>query len=199
MDHADTDRPTRVNCLGEALKARGWHLAVAESCTGGLLAATITDQAGSSGWFEGGWVTYSNQAKQRELGVPAALFAEVGAVSAEVVAAMAEGALDRAAVEYAVAISGVAGPGGGSEAKPVGTVWLGWAHRPPKLAQGHRMPRPTCFAARFRFPGDRRAVRESAVDVALRGLCTHLAGQPWDAAAAAEWSSAFWPPAGREV
>lgn len=199
VNHADTDRPTRIKCLGEALKARGWRLAVAESCTGGLLAATITDQAGSSAWFEGGWVTYSNQAKQRDLGVPPGLFAEVGAVSAEVVTAMAEGALDRAGVEYAVAISGVAGPGGGSEAKPVGTVWIGWAHRPPTSLPGGGAERATRFAARFRFPGDRHAVRETAVDVALRGLCAHLGGQQWNASAAAEWSSVFWPVAGLKV
>ncbi len=199
MTGEQTDRPTRIKCLGEALKANGWRLAVAESCTGGLLAASLTEQAGTSGWFEGGWVTYSNRAKQRELNVPAALFAEVGAVSREVVAAMAEGALDRAGVEYAVAISGVAGPGGGSDAKPVGTVWLGWAHRRPIEADGSGGGRTTAFAARFRFPGDRHAVREAAVDVALRGLCAHLGGQEWEAAAAAEWSSAFWPVASLKV
>jgi len=199
MTSAGTDSATRVQCLGEALEARGSRLAVAESCTGGLLAATLTEQAGSSGWFEGGWVTYSNRAKQRDLDVPAALFAEVGAVSADVVTAMAKGALARAEVEYAVAISGVAGPGGGSESKPVGTVWIGWAHRPPAAAIGGGTSEITGFAARFRFAGDRRAVREAAVEVALRGLCAHLGGECWDADVAANWSEAFWPVAGLKV
>ncbi|HET20194.1 MAG TPA: CinA family protein, partial [Chromatiales bacterium] len=159
----------------------------------------LTEPAGSSGWFEGGWVTYSNRAKQRDLGVPATLFSEVGAVSREVVLAMAEGALRRADVSYSVAISGVAGPGGGSEAKPVGTVWIGWGHWPPAQVDGAHPHPPTTFAARYRFDGDRMSVRQSAVDVALRGLCAHLAGERWDQSAAARWSDAYWPAAGLKI
>ena len=199
MTEAGMDRATRVARLGEALEARGQRLAVAESCTGGLLAATLTEQSGSSGWFEGGWVTYSNRAKQRELDVPGALFAEVGAVSREVVTAMAEGAIRRADVSYAVAISGVAGPSGGSEAKPVGTVWIGWSYWSPATAAGDHPEPLATFAARFRFDGDRATVRQSAVDVALRGLCAHLSGERWDAATAGRWSDAFWPAAGLKM
>ena len=199
MNQAVMDRTTRVARLGAALEARGLRLAVAESCTGGLLAATLTEQPGSSGWFEGGWVTYSNRAKQRDLGVPGALFAEVGAVSAEVVRAMAEGAIRRSDASYAVAISGVAGPSGGSETKPVGTVWIGWGYRSPAAVDGVHTQPITTFPARFRFDGDRAAVRQAAVDVALRGLCAHLAGEAWDEATAARWSDAFWPAAGLKM
>ena len=189
----------RVARLGEALLAHGQRLAVAESCTGGLLAAHLTEQSGSSNWFECGWVTYSNAAKQRDLGVPGVLFSEVGAVSGEVVCAMAEGAIRRADVSYAVAISGVAGPSGGSDAKPVGTVWIGWAHRSPRRGNGAPPDPVTTYAARFRFDGDRVAVRQAAVDAALRGLCAHLAGEHWGDASAARWSSAFWPSAGLKM
>lgn len=195
MRRDDMDRGGRLECLGEALEARGCRLAVAESCTGGLLAANLTAQTGSSAWFEGGWITYSNRAKQRELVVPGALFAEVGAVSGEVVTAMVRGAIERAEVEYAVAISGVAGPGGGSETKPVGTVWIGWGYRPP-MESGGAPADITTFATRFRFPGDRGAVREAAVDVSLRGLCAHLGGDEWSQQAAGTWSSAHWPAVG---
>lgn len=194
-----TEHAVCVDALGKALKVRGFRLAVAESCTGGLLAATLTDQPGISAWFEGGWITYSNRSKQRDLGVPATLFAEVGAVSEEVVTAMAEGALIRAKVEYAIAISGVAGPGGGSEAKPVGTVFIGWSHQPGETPDGSRPGPLETFVARFRFPGDRLAVRKAAVDVALRGLCAHLAGEAWDKASAANWSESFWPEAGLKL
>ncbi|WP_410473547.1 CinA family protein [Guyparkeria sp. TX1] len=195
MTEGGLERRPRIRCLGEALTSRGLRLAVAESCTGGLLAANLTEQAGSSAWFEGGWVTYSNRAKQRELGVPPSLFAEVGAVSGEVVTAMARGAIERADVDYAVAISGVAGPGGGSETKPVGTVWIGWSYR--SLAQSDATQADlSTFATRFRFPGDRQAVREASIDVALQGLCAHLGGKGWSHQAASRWSSAHWPAAG---
>lgn len=199
MTGADMDRSTRVARLGEALEARGLRLAVAESCTGGLLAATLTEQSGSSGWFDCGWVTYSNRAKQRDLGVPGALFSEAGAVSRDVVIAMAEGAVRRADVSYSVAISGVAGPSGGSAAKPVGTVWIGWGYRPTAPADAGQVAPVRTFAARFRFDGDRAAVRQAAVDVALRGLCAHLAGETWDEAAAGRWSEASWPSAGLKM
>ena len=194
-----TRREQRIACLAEALEARGMRVATAESCTGGLLAANFTDRPGSSQWFDSGFVTYSNQAKQRDLGVPAHVLAEAGAVSAEVVAAMAEGVIRRVGVEYAVAISGVAGPGGGSEAKPVGTVWLGWAWCPPVAADGSRPAGAQTLTARYRFEGDRQAVREAAVDVALRGLCAHLGGHDWDETAAGAWSDAHWPVAGLKL
>lgn len=193
------DRDGRLECLGEALTAHGCRLAVAESCTGGLLAANLTERAGSSSWFEGGWVTYSNAAKQRELAVPSRLFAEVGAVSAEVAGAMAAGAVRQAGTEYGVGISGVAGPGGGSESKPVGTVWLGWAFQPPVAPNGSAPAPMETFTARFRFDGDRHAVREASVDVALAGLCAHLAGDGWSEAQAAGWSDAYWPMAGLKL
>jgi nicotinamide-nucleotide amidase len=137
-------------------RARAWRVAVAESCTGGLLAASLTEIAGSSDVFERGFVTYSNAAKTELLGVDAALLERHGAVSAEVAAAMAAGALARAPVELAVAITGIAGPGGGSDAKPVGLVWFGLA------AQG-APPR----AERRLFAGDRAAIRAAAAAHAL--------------------------------
>lgn len=131
-------------------------LATAESCTGGLVAAALTAIAGSSDVIERGFVTYSDQAKTDLLGVAPALIASHGAVSAEVAAAMAAGALARAPVDIAVSITGIAGPGGGSAAKPVGLVYFGLALR------GH----PTKIARRI-FTGDRAAIRESATKYAL--------------------------------
>ena len=113
-----------VDRLAAALRGRGARMASAESCTGGLIAAACTSLAGSSDWFERGFVTYSNEAKTEMLGVPAALIVSHGAVSAEVACAMAEGALARSRVSFAVSVTGIAGPGGGSEEKPVGTVWI---------------------------------------------------------------------------
>jgi nicotinamide-nucleotide amidase len=113
-----------VEALATAMRARGWMLTTAESCTGGLIAAACTSVAGSSDWFERGFVTYSNAAKSDLVGVPAALIAQHGAVSEEVARAMAEGALTRSKAQLAVAVTGVAGPGGGSVTKPVGTVWM---------------------------------------------------------------------------
>ncbi len=115
-----------VLALADALRARGWRIAAAESCTGGLIAAACTSVAGSSDWFERGFVTYSNEAKTELLGVPTALLAAHGAVSEPVARAMAEGALARAPVQLAVAVTGIAGPGGAVPGKPVGTVWLAW-------------------------------------------------------------------------
>lgn len=120
---------TVVVAIGEHLRARGQRLACAESCTGGLLAAACTDVAGSSDWFERGWVTYSNAAKTECLGVAAALIAEHGAVSEAVACAMALGALAASSANWALATTGIAGPGGGAPGKPVGTVWRGLAWR----------------------------------------------------------------------
>ena len=155
---------TTVLALGEALRARGLRLATAESCTGGLIAAACTANAGSSDWFERGFVTYSNEAKTEMLGVPAALIAEHGAVSAEVARAMADGALARSNADLAVAVTGVAGPGGGSKDKPVGTVWLA-SVRTGRPAQ----------AELLRLQGDRAAVRAQTVERALRRLQAELA------------------------
>lgn len=121
---SNTDLHTCLQELAQQLTQRGWMMATAESCTGGLIAAACTELPGSSRWFDRGFVTYSNAAKTEMLGVPAELIEKYGAVSEEVARAMAEGAGQRAGVQVAVAVTGVAGPDGGSEEKPVGTVWM---------------------------------------------------------------------------
>lgn len=150
--------------LGSALAARGWMLVTAESCTGGWIAEAVTATAGSSGWFDRGFVSYSNAAKMDMLGVSADTLAAHGAVSEETVREMALGALAHSGAQAAVAVSGVAGPSGGSAAKPVGTVCLAWA-----LA-GEEARVQTC-----RFDGDRESVRRQTVACALRGLIEALA------------------------
>lgn len=145
-----------VLALATALRARGWRIAAAESCTGGLIAAACTSVAGSSDWFERGLVTYSNAAKTELLGVDAALIARHGAVSEAVARAMAEGALARAPVQLAVAVTGIAGPGGGTEGKPVGLVYFACA-----TADG-----TTSRVERFGDIG-RQEVREASVVAAL--------------------------------
>ena len=142
----------------------GLKLATAESCTGGLIAGTLTEIAGSSDVVECGFVTYSNQAKTDMLAVPADLIAEVGAVSAEVAEAMAKGALDASAADVAVSATGIAGPGGATPGKPVGLVYLGVCRR--GAAAIHE---------RHVFPGNRSAVRQAAVAVALDLLAGRLA------------------------
>lgn len=149
--------------LLERCRARGLRVATAESCTGGLIAASLTAVAGSSDVVDRGFVTYSNAAKTEMLGVPATLIERVGAVSAEVATAMAAGALARSAAGLAVAVTGVAGPGGGSAAKPVGLVWFGVA------VSGKEAE---CVSAVF--PGDREAVRRQTVAMALRLLGDRL-------------------------
>jgi nicotinamide-nucleotide amidase len=144
---------------GQALLARHWLLALAESCTGGWIAKVLTDVPGSSSWFERGFVTYSNAAKVDLLAVPQPVLDTDGAVSRETVNAMAAGALAHSRAEVALAVSGIAGPDGGSPAKPVGTVWLAWAVR---SQSGHS----SCHT----FHGDREAVRRQAVAAALEGL-----------------------------
>jgi nicotinamide-nucleotide amidase len=145
--------------LGPACRRRGVMVATAESCTGGLVAEAITRVAGSSAWFDRGFVTYSYAAKTDLLGVDAALIAVHGAVSEPVALAMAEGALVASSARVAVALTGIAGPGGGTPAKPVGTVWIAWAAR-GEPAQ----------ARIFHFGGDRAAVRLQSAEVALQGL-----------------------------
>jgi nicotinamide-nucleotide amidase len=158
--------------LGARLAARRLMLAAAESCTGGGIGFAVTQIAGSSAWFDRGFVTYSNAAKQQMLGVPAATLRAHGAVSEEVVRAMALGALERSAAQITVAVTGVAGPGGGSRAKPVGTVWFGWALRPARAAT------VMLVAERHVLDGDRAAVRTRSIIVALRGLIRLLDDEP---------------------
>ena len=145
--------------LGRALQRRGLSAATAESCTGGLVAGAITGVAGSSGWFDRGFVTYSNDAKVEMLGVRLETLEIHGAVSEAIAAEMAAGALAHSRADLAVAVTGIAGPDGGTAAKPVGTVCFAWAKRGAALATATR-----------RFPGDRAAVRAATVDAALQGL-----------------------------
>ena len=156
--------------LGGRLKRQGRLLAAAESCTGGGIGFAVTQIAGSSAWFDRGFVTYSNAAKMEMLGVPAALLREHGAVSEPVARAMALGAVTRSAAQVAVAVTGIAGPGGGTRAKPVGTVCFGW------VLQGARTSAPCVTSARLRLQGDRAAVRTQSIIVALEGLIRVLDG-----------------------
>ncbi len=144
--------------LAEILQKQGWLMATAESCTGGMIAAACTDLAGSSQWFERGFVTYSNAAKTEMLGVDAALIEHHGAVSEAVARAMAQGAVARSKAQAAVSVTGVAGPSGGSADKPVGTVWFGWTTPSGTVTQMKR------------FEGDRSAVRHASVVHALTRL-----------------------------
>jgi len=148
--------------LGERALASRVMLATAESCTGGLVAGAITDIAGSSAWFERGFVTYSNRAKMEELGVDPDIIARHGAVSGETAKAMAQGARAASGAQWAVAVTGIAGPAGGSPDKPVGTVWFAWAG-PRAVETLHR-----------RLEGDRAAVRTASVAIALQGLVDRL-------------------------
>jgi len=143
---------------GRALEAKGLMLATAESCTGGGVAQAITEIAGSTGWFDCGFVTYSNASKTELLDVPAALIAQFGSVSEEVAAAMAEGALGNSTADVAISTTGIAGPTGAVPGKPVGTVCFGWSRG------------DVTFTERLVFPGDRKAVREQTVAHALQGL-----------------------------
>ncbi len=145
--------------VGSTLAGHGWMLVAAESCTGGWVAQKVTDIAGSSAWFDRGFVTYSNESKQDMLGVPEQLLRSHGAVSEPVVLAMLAGALNKSRAQVGVAISGIAGPGGGTPDKPVGTVWFAWGIRGGRTRSGVE-----------HFSGDRRAVRERAVAQALLGI-----------------------------
>ncbi len=154
----DTTLLSRAAELGRLLELRSLKVTTAESCTGGGVANAITAVAGSSKWFEFGFVSYANHAKEQLLGVPRQLVVDSGAVSREVVEAMASGALQKSGADLAVAVSGIAGPDGGTPAKPVGTVWFCWQLRERVVAQ------------KYLFEGDREAVRVAAVEEALRGL-----------------------------
>jgi len=148
--------------VGKQLKLNDFYLVTAESCTGGGIAYIITEIAGSSAWFERSFITYSNAAKRELLGVPADILENFGAVSEQTVLAMARGALARSHAQISVAVSGIAGPDGGTVDKPVGTVWIAWALSNRQNAQ------------RFQFDGDRRAVREQTIQHALQGVLSEL-------------------------
>jgi nicotinamide-nucleotide amidase len=159
----DVELAKRVDTLAIELMDRGWSMATAESCTGGWIAKCCTDRAGSSAWFERGYVSYSNAAKHDLLDVDAAVLEDNGAVSREVALQMAAGARRRAGVQAALAVTGIAGPDGGSAGKPVGTVWFAWA------VDGKPVE-----AERVVFAGDREAVRRQTVAHALQGLINRL-------------------------
>lgn len=148
--------------LAERLEALQWQMATAESCTGGLISACCTDLAGSSVWFDRGFVTYSNDAKTQMLGVPSDLISAHGAVSEAVAHAMAIGAVYRSKAQASVAVTGVAGPSGGSPEKPVGTVWFGWCINGLVFTELHH------------FEGNRKLIRQATVLHALTGLLNRL-------------------------
>jgi nicotinamide-nucleotide amidase len=153
--------------LGQSLAVRGEWVSTAESCTGGLISSVLTDVPGSSAWFAYGFVTYSNQAKQTLLGVSTSSLQQYGAVSEAVVREMAQGALAKSGAHWAVAVSGIAGPGGGSPDKPVGTVWIALAG-----------PAGAGRSWVSHFEGDRTAVRQQTVQAALTQLCLLVEAQP---------------------
>ena len=151
---------------GYALQKKKWRIVTAESCTGGGIAQTITAIPGSSSWCDGGFITYSNAMKHKVLGVSHHLLNEYGAVSESVVLAMARGGIDCSDADICVSVSGIAGPGGGSESKPVGTVWMAWGLRNSSFYSQH-----------FCFPGDREQVRQQSIYAALRGIEALCSGE----------------------
>jgi nicotinamide-nucleotide amidase len=148
--------------VAKKLRAAGETIVTAESCTGGFIAKVLTDLPGSSDYFERGWVTYSNEAKQAELGIEARTLSSFGAVSETVAVAMARGALKHSKAHHAIAVTGIAGPAGGSKARPVGLVWIAWGYRRGGRARVH--------ATGYRFAGGRDSVRRWTVVAALKGL-----------------------------
>lgn len=162
MKRTPDDIAVRVRTLATLLIRQQRRLATAESCTGGMIAGALTALAGSSAWFERGWVTYSNRAKQEELGVDPALISAHGAVSEAVAAAMATGARKVAGTDYALSVTGIAGPDGGTPEKPIGTVCFGWSTPTQKQTDTQH------------FIGDRQQIREQAVAHALSGLIALL-------------------------
>lgn len=159
MTTADVTLQALAADVGRRLKTAGLMLATAESCTGGWIGKALTDVAGSSEWFERGFVTYSNESKAAMLGVKAATLEQHGGVSEAVVREMAEGAASWSRAQVTVAVSGIAGPDGGTEEKPVGTVWIGWRWASGEIGTRH-----------FLFKGDRDSVRFQSVLAALEGL-----------------------------
>lgn len=166
MTNASDDIGVRVRTLATLLMRRGQRLVTAESCTGGLIAGFLTALPGSSVWFERGWVTYSNAAKSEALGVDPHLIVAQGAVSEAVAAAMARGAREAADADFAIAVTGIAGPDGGTPDKPVGTVCFGWA-TPTRVTTDTWL-----------FQGDRQRIREQSVAQALAGLIALLLEEP---------------------
>jgi len=152
-----------VTRLAAVLIEKKLKLATAESCTGGGIAQALTDLAGSSTWFERGFVTYSNQSKNEMLGVNTDALARYGAVSMQVARQMAEGAIKHSRAQVSIAVTGIAGPGGGSDEKPVGTVWFAWAGSGKKTVY-----------TKHQFTGDRQAVRRQTIDAAIIGLIEFL-------------------------
>lgn len=167
------DEQTLAATLLDEMRTNGLMLATAESCTGGLIGTMLTDIPGSSDVYTGGWVTYTNAMKISQLGVPAELIETHGAVSGQTVCAMAAGALERSNADIALSVSGVAGPGGGTPDKPVGTVWLGIASRKNGVV-------PHIQAVLAKFPGDRASVRNRAAMCALQMARLHLSGASFD-------------------
>jgi nicotinamide-nucleotide amidase len=164
MKHSDTNNlGDLAEKLGAALKARGIKLALAESCTGGMVAEAITSVAGSSAWFDCGFVTYSNQAKMDMLGVSAQTLEKYGAVSEEIATEMVLGGLKNSHAQIAGSITGIAGPDGGTTDKPVGTVWLAWA--------GDNLPLKTKV---YVFAGNRQQIRQQAAAALMAGFIEHL-------------------------
>jgi nicotinamide-nucleotide amidase len=163
MQASDQQLESAGNTLGEWLAEHGKTIATAESCTGGWVAKVLTDRAGSSAYLMAGLVTYSNEAKQAILGVEESVLAEHGAVSEPVVRQMVAGAIRAAGVDIAVAISGIAGPGGGSDEKPVGTVWFAWGTGPDRIETSMQC-----------FDGDRDQVRRKSVLYVLQGVTEFL-------------------------
>jgi nicotinamide-nucleotide amidase len=152
--------------LAQTLLAKGFKIALAESCTGGLLAAHLTSLAGSSDWFERGFITYSNQAKEESIGVPKEVIERYGAVSEEVAKAMAEGVLNHSLAQISAAITGIAGPGGGSANKPVGMVCFAWGIQVDDQIQTRSQTK--------QFSGDRQSIREQACVYAIESLLEQL-------------------------
>ncbi|MES0327258.1 MAG: CinA family protein [Gammaproteobacteria bacterium] len=159
MAATEKSNRTLAQQLGECLAARGVKLATAESCSGGWIAKTITDLPGSSAWFEGAIVCYSNESKHELLGVSEVTIKEFGAVSGDTVLEMTDGVFERTSADVVVSVSGIAGPDGGTDDKPVGTVWLCWGKRDK-----------TSIAKEFHFEGDREAVRLQTVEAALMAV-----------------------------
>lgn len=155
----------KVEQLGDILRHQGWTISCAESCTGGGIAYALTSVAGSSQWFNQSWVTYSNEAKQQRLGVTEATLAQFGAVSEQTVAQMVTGVVKNSGADIAVSVSGIAGPGGGTATKPVGTVWFGFMVKGALITQ--------CC----RFDGDRLSVREQAINYAINFLYQRLVAE----------------------
>lgn len=173
MTPTDAQLTALARELGEVLQARGARVACVESCTGGWIAKTLTDVPGSSAWFGWGWVTYANEAKRQLVGVSEGILTTHGAVSEAAVAAMARAGRVLSGAEFAIAVSGVAGPVGGTPEKPVGTVWFGWDGPPDMIdrrAADETDPDSPGVTTRRVFAGDRESIRRQAVAHALRGL-----------------------------